>query len=175
MLAPCLKSLSWERRKEWKGPVLFPTYSAWLICVAFRLVGCFVVFVFFFWYSTKSFIQAAYITGVFLCAAQESSSLERQDWSSCSCPLLVLMQRVSCTFRKILLPRLILCMWRGWSKAGGFLLQPDPFQHSLLVTLSQNYSQQGQYNHWVWISTDSYYSREKRQLTASFSCPRNLL
>lgn len=77
----------------------------------------------FFGYDTKSFTQAADIYwGFFLCAAQESNSLERQDWSSRSCPLLVLMQRVSCTFRKTLLPRLTLCAWRGWLRAGASLL-----------------------------------------------------
>ena len=77
----------------------------------------------FIWYKiihSSSIYTVVFCCLFFLCA-QESTSLERQDWSSSSCPLLVLMQRVSCTFRKTLLPRLTLCAWRGRSRAGGSL------------------------------------------------------
>lgn len=129
------------------GTQLDPSFSLLTVHGWFGLV--------FFWYNTKSFIQATYTLWVFLlCAAQESNSLERQDWPSCSCPPLVLMQSELYSWKKYL-PRHTLCAWRGWSRAEGCLLNPVPFQNSFLVTLYQNYFQQWQSNHWVWITTDS--------------------
>lgn len=69
---------------------------------------------------------------------RNEKNLERQDSSSCSWSLLVLLQRVSCTFRKALTPVLTLHAWRGCSKAMGSLLQPNPFQNCLPVTLSHS-------------------------------------
>lgn len=158
MFAPCLKLCSWYTI----GPIFFPAYCTWLAWFGF------------FQYNTKSLIQATYTLWVFLlCAAQLSNSLERQDWPSCSCPPLVLMQSELYSWKKYL-PRHTLCAWRSWSRAEGCLLNPDPFQNSFLVTLYQNNFQQCQSNHWVWITT-LLISPWAMPGNSKFPCPRNLL